>query len=194
MQKPIHMLPLFVVGLLAVAGTGHATPIVFTATLSGGAESPANSSPGTGFATVTFDTAAHTLRVEATFSGLLGNSTNSHIHAATSSPGSGTAGVATMTPSFTGFPSGVTAGSYDHTFSTSVASSFNASYVTANGGTVAGAEAALFAAMDAGKAYLNIHSSQFAGGEIRGFLQRVPEPATGLAALAGLGLIARRRR
>jgi hypothetical protein len=42
--------------------------------------------------------------------------------------------------------------------------------VTANGGTTAGAEAALLAGLEAGQAYLNIHTTMFPGGEIRGFL------------------------
>jgi hypothetical protein len=78
------------------------------------------------------------------------------------------------------------------------ASSYNPAFVTANGGTTAGAEAALFSAMVAGESYLNIHTSQFPGGEIRGFLiAAVPEPETYAMMLAGLGLlgfIARRRK
>ncbi|OYW28321.1 MAG: hypothetical protein B7Z51_08260, partial [Methyloversatilis sp. 12-65-5] len=42
---------------------------------------------------------------------------------------------------------------------------------------------------DDGKAYLNLHSSEFPGGEIRGFLAPVPEPETYALMLAGLGLI-----
>jgi hypothetical protein len=67
------------------------------------------------------------------------------------------------------------------------ASSYNASFITANGGTPASAFAALLAGLSAGRAYFNIHSSQYPGGEIRGFLEEVPEPAT--AALLGLGLL-----
>ena len=52
-----------------------------------------------------------------------------------------------------------------------LASSYNPAFVTAHGGTVAGAEADLLAGLKAGQAYLNIHSSTFPGGEIRGFLR-----------------------
>jgi hypothetical protein len=63
-------------------------------------------------------------------------------------------------------------------------------------GSVANAEAALAAGMALGETYLNIHSVQFGGGEIRGYLQAAPEPSTVLlagAALASLTLLRRRR-
>lgn len=189
------------IGVLAsmfLCSLAHGIPIVYTATLSGAAESPANASPGTGFATVTFDSDVNTLRVQVTFSGLLGNTTASHIHAATAAPGTGTAGVATTTPTFAGFPLGVTSGTYDNTLDLTLASSYNPSYVTANGGTTASAEAALVSALAAGKAYLNIHSTVFGGGEIRGFLNAVPEhgataPLLALS-VAALACLARSRR
>ena len=49
------------------------------------------------------------------------------------------------------------------------AASYNPSFVTAHGG-VAGAEAALLSGMLAGQTYLNIHTINFPGGEMRGFL------------------------
>ena len=181
---------------LAISGPAYTAPVTYEASLSGPNESPPNASPGTGSATVIVDLDAHTLDVDVTFSGLLAGVTAAHIHCCTASPFTGTVGVATTTPTFTDFPSGVTAGSYTHTFDMTLASSFNPPFVTANGG-VAGAEAALAAGLDAGKAYLNIHTSEFTGGEIRGFLTAVPVPAAlplfG-SALLGLGASCRRRR
>jgi hypothetical protein len=114
------------------------------------------------------------MRVQATFSGLLAGVTASHIHSATAVAGTGTAGVATAVPTFPGFPSGVTSGTYDQTFNMLLASSYNPSFVTNNGGTPASAWTALRAGISAGKAYLNIHSTIFPGGEIRGFLNLCP--------------------
>jgi hypothetical protein len=131
---------------------------------------PPNNSPGIGVGQVDIDPVAHTMRVQVTFSGLVGTVTACHIHGATSVAFSGTAGVVSQVPSFSGFPAGVSAGSYDMTFDMTQASSYNAAFLSAQGGTPAAAEAALFQMIDDGKAYLNIHSTVFGGGEIRGFM------------------------
>ena len=188
-----------IVLLVAIPESSRADIIFYSANLTGPAEVPPNASPGIGFAVVTVNEGAHTLRVEVTFSGLIGNTTASHIHTPTAVAGAGTAGVATTTPTFAGFPLGVTSGAYDNTLNLLLASSYNPSFVTANGGTVAGAEAALLSGLAAGKAYLNIHSSFAGGGEIRGFLApaAVPEPASLLAwgiSAAGLALVRRWRK
>jgi hypothetical protein len=171
--------------LTFMAARVNASLFEYEAALSGLNESPPNASPGTGTAFVNYDNSAHTLQVEITFSGLLGTTTASHIHAATASPGTGTAGVATTLPYFAGFPLGVTSGTYSNTLDLTMASSYNPSYVTANGGTTASAEAALTAAIAAGEAYVNIHTTVVPGGEIRGFLEPVPEPS--IAAVLGIG-------
>jgi hypothetical protein len=181
---------------LAIPGQALAAPIVFRANLSGPAEEPPNASPGTGTAIVTIDDAAHTMSVDVQFEDLLGTVTAAHIHVI-NGPGDAnlldTVGpVATTTPSFPGFPAGVTSGSYLNLFDMTLASSYRAGWITDSGGTTATAEAALFDAILAGRAYFNIHSSAFTGGEIRGFLQPVPEP--GALALFALGAVAAARR
>jgi hypothetical protein len=181
---------------LVLATLSHAAIIVYTAPLSGAAESPPNASPGTGLATITFDDTIKTMRVEAIVSGLTGNITNVHIHAATATAFTGTSGVATTTPTFTGFPSGSTSAVYDTTFDMTLGTSYNATYITANGGTTAGAFAALLSAAAAGKAYFNVHSTTFGGGEVRGFLTAIPEPSSAalLFGLASSALVTLRRR
>jgi len=168
--------------------TVRADQITYDVTLTGPGEAPPNASPGTGFAVITIDTTANTLNIVSdTFSGLLGTTTASHIQCCTALPGVGTAGAATQTPSFSGFPLGVTSGSYSMLFDMTQASTWDPSFITANGGTAAGAEAALAAGAAAGDAYLNIHTTVFPGGEIRGFLVPAPEPGTLL--LLGTGLL-----
>lgn len=168
-------------------GAAQASPITYTAVLGGPAEVPPNASPGTGFATVVFDTVAHTMGVDVWFADLVGLTTASHIHAPTALPGVGTVGVATQVPTFVGFPTGMHAGTYSHIFDMTLASSFNPAYLTANGGSVLAAEAALAQAAFDGKAYLNIHTDVFPGGEIRGFLAPVPDAGSSLV-LLGIGL------
>lgn len=183
--------------VFSCTSTASATVWSYESVMSGPNESPVNASPGTGSGTAFYDDVAHTLALHADFTGLTGTTTASHIHAATLVPFAGTAGVATTTPSFAGFPLGVTSGSFTNTLDLTLASSWNPSYVTAHGGTTTQAEADFTAALLAGKAYWNIHSTTFGGGEIRGFMTLVPEPATcALTALGvvGLGVVARRRR
>jgi hypothetical protein len=172
------------------AASSSAAVIVYNTHMDGPTEGTA--SPGQGDATVTYDNTAHSMRVQATFAGLNGTTTAAHIHAATAQPFTGTAGVATMQPSFAGFPLGVQAGTMDNTFDLTQSASWNSSYITANGGSPATAEVAFFNAMNSGRAYFNIHSSTNGGGEIRGF---IPEP--GALSLLGAGAIVagiRRRR
>jgi len=182
--------------------SAKAAVIEYSVSLSGSNEFPVNASPGIGFGLVSYDNAAHTLSLQVNFSGLVttnasgapSGTTASHIHAPTTAPFFQNAGVATTTPSFAGFPLGVTSGSYSNTLDLTLSSSFNPSFITANGGTPAGAESALASAMAGGLAYWNIHSTAFGGGEIRGFLVPVPEPSTLALFALGAGAFAWRLR
>jgi hypothetical protein len=180
--------------VLAVAGACFGAPITYTGLLSGANENPATGSPGTGSAIVTYDSATHMLSVDVTFSGLEAGTTASHIHCCILP--NGNAAVATTVPTFPDFPLGVTSGTYVHTLDLTLASSFNPAFVTSSGGTDAAAEAALAAGLADGMAYLNIHTTTFPNGEVRGFLVATPEPRSGMlvmVALSGLWVIRRKR-
>ncbi|MSV27823.1 MAG: CHRD domain-containing protein [Bryobacterales bacterium] len=172
---------------IMLGSVAFAGPVSYSAILSGPGENPPNPSPGTGSATAIIDVVAHTLSVTASFSDLVAGVSAAHIHCCTTAPGNVGVAVGSV-----GFPVGVMSGVYAHVFDTSLDGTFSAAFRAANGGTAAGAEAALAAGLAAGRAYYNIHTSAFPGGEIRGFLtEDVPEPATFVLtgfALAGLAL------
>ena len=182
---------------LSVVPAAAAT-IPFSAILSPANEVPPTASTGSGTAILDLDVAAHTLRVQIAFSGLVPTAppgapvgtTAAHIHCCLPSPfATGVnAGVATTTPTFLGFPLGVLAGTYDNTLNLTLASSYNPAFVTLVGG-LANAETSLVNGLLGGLTYLNIHTNAFPGGEIRGFVVQVPEPETYALLLAGLAMI-----
>jgi hypothetical protein len=181
--------------LILPAPTSYADIITLSGALSQGLEFPPTGSPGTGNATVILDTTALTMEVKVTFSGLVpftstgspSGTTASHIHCCLSSPflTGVNVPVATTIPTFPGFPLGVTSGTYDQTFDLTANSTYNlVNMPPGNAGnsflgtTAATAEPVFVAALLAGETYLNIHSTAFPGGEIRGFLA-VPGPIAG---------------
>jgi hypothetical protein len=196
MKSKFILILALTLGMLLGPMSVQALPIIFKASLEGLSEVPPNASPGTGEVTVTVDDVAKTMRVEAVFSDLIGTTLAAHIHCCV--PPGTNAGVATTTPTFPGFPLGVTSGSYDALFDMTLASSFNAAFVTANGGTPNAAFNALLDGLNAGNAYFNLHTPVFPGGEVRGNLQvEIPEPATLLLlslGIAGVTVHCLRRR
>jgi hypothetical protein len=176
--------------VLAFGASVHAQ--VFRATLNGAQESPPVTTDGTGSGMATFNPTTNTLDVNVSFSGLTGNTTDSHIHCCFT-PTNRNAGVAVgFTPH--GFPIGVTSGTFNAAIDLANPANYTSAFLNANGGTAASARSALLAGMTNGIAYFNIHTSAHAPGEIRGDTALVPEPAALLlVAIAAVQLLAFRR-
>lgn len=182
----MHFKSKLLMAACTLAAASAAQAQIYKAVLLGTNENPPVVTNGTGTVIVTLNTTTHELRVKANFSGLNGNTTASHIHCCAIPTAN--AGVLTSTPSFAGFPNGVTAANFDATYNTTLPTSWNASAITANGGTPAGAEAAFATGIAAGGAYFNVHTATSPGGEIRGNLQRfsfVPAATPLTASVAG---------
>jgi hypothetical protein len=165
---------------LAAASPAAAAEFFFTSQLT----PEVAGATGTGSVAVTFDDVAHTLAISALWSGLSGTTTVSHIHCCVAPPG--TVGVAVTPGTLPGFPVGVTSGSYGTVLDLTSSATYTAAFLNGpGGGTAAGAAAALLAGLQGGNAYFNVHTTAFPGGEIRGFLGEVPEPATWALLLLG---------
>jgi outer membrane autotransporter protein len=152
---------------IALAAAPASAQTVFIADLRGSSENPPVASPASGSALVLFDPAFQTMIVRTTFSGLTTPTVDAHIHCC--APPTANAIVAVgFRP--TGFPLGVTAGQFSSSFDLNNLATYNPPFVAANGGTAASARTRLISGTQGGLAYVNIHTTRFPGGEIRGQL------------------------
>ena len=179
-------------GLLLGALLLPASPMKFYTVLA----PEASGASGSGAGYFEFDDSANTLLIDVNWSGLSGVTTVAHIHCCVTTAGTGTVGVAVTPTTLPGFPAGVTSGTYSITVDLTSASTYTAAFLSASDpADTGGAEARLLQGILDGKAYFNVHSNTFPGGEIRGFLAPVPEPGTFLLTGLGiLGLLSFRRR
>jgi hypothetical protein len=151
-----------------------AATIVFSGTLSGLSEFPANGSTGTGSFGAILDDSANSFSVDISFAGLTSNAASGNVHCCAAA-GANAPGILT----FINFPS-VTSGTYSNTF--------------------VGLSSARVTEIKSGLAYINIHTLALPGGEIRAQLtpagSPAPEPATWALFIGGFGLVglAMRRR
>ncbi len=181
--------------LLLCAGSAQAAVTTYYTDLT---PEGAGGRSGSGSAFASYDSVTHELFFSAQFSGLSGVTTQAHFHCCTAVPFTGNASIAVDSPSLP-IPLGVSAGSFGTTLDLDDASNFSPAFIGQGLGTLDDAISRFAAALNNGRVYLNIHSSRFLGGEIRGYLQ-VPEPTSAalslvaLASLAALGLLRVRRR
>lgn len=188
------VLCLFSFLMLFEAAPAYSAIFEYRARLDGLSEAEPNNSPGFGGSFLQIDDAEHTMLFILGWSNLISATTAAHIHCCTTDPFTGTAIPASMLPSFPDFPTDARqSGLYEVTFDLLDPAFYNPAFIEANGGTVAGAEAALLAGLASGRSYVNIHTVLFPQGEIRDFYRppqqgggEVPEP--GSLALLGLGV------
>lgn len=171
LEDAVKPLSLFLL-LAALAPISRAQLVMFEAHLTGSQETPSNASAGTGFATASLDLATDLFIFSDSWSGLSAPDTATHIHAP-APPGTSASVIIPFTAA-NGFVAGLTSGSVSYT------------------NTLTPTQASQLLA---GLFYVNVHTTVFPGGEIRGQLLAVPEPATyGVGGIALLGLLAAGRR
>ena len=160
-----------------------ATAAIYTTTLSGANENPANASTASGTGWLQLSSDSNTIHVILTWTGLTNNAGAGHVHCCS--------GPAANAPVAIGFaPSPTTSGSLDAFYDLTKLSIYGGGFQS--GQNAATKRAAFLAGLTAGRTYFNIHDApNFGGGEIRGqlALASVPEPATWALMIGGFGAV-----
>jgi len=175
--------------LVAAAAVPAQAVTLYGTTLLGSNESPANASTASGTGLLTLATDQNSFTISETFTGLSANAAAGHVHCCAAAGSNTGVAIGFTVPA-------ATSGSFTQSFDLTLGTTYTSAFLAANTGTAAGARAAFLAGLNGGLAYLNLHTSTFPGGEIRGQLAAVPEPATWAMMIAGFGMIgtAARRR
>jgi hypothetical protein len=134
--------------------------MLFVASLSGPGENPPNASPGFGFGTVFLNDAQTMITVDEDWFNLTAPAAATHIHCC-APPGTN----ASVLFPFAGVPAATNGAIPEQTFA------------------ITGAQVT---SLEGGLMYMNVHTGNFPGGEIRGQLTLAPEP--GSLGLIALGL------
>jgi CHRD domain/PEP-CTERM motif len=163
-----RLVVLLAIACVTAVASQASAQTTFDAFLLGTGENPPNASPGTGFGQVVLNAAQTLITVDENWSGLTAPATASHIH--------GPAPVGMNAPvlfPFSGVPAATSGAIPTQSFAITPAQ---------------------VADLQAGLYYMNVHTSTFPGGEIRGQLTLVPEPSTlVLCGIGVVGLVAHRR-
>jgi hypothetical protein len=168
-------------GLLAAAVPAQAVTITLRAFMDGSQETVPTPSMASGFAEVTLDTETHILSWVVTFQGpFIGTPVAMHFHGRNNSqpPNQGAPGSNAMVRIDLGVSENPNVGSFDLTTLPDYGAFIDQNIID-------------------GLWYVNLHTTVFPAGEIRGQLEAIPEPTTVTllgAGLVGLVLAARRRR
>jgi hypothetical protein len=133
-----------VLAMLFICGVARADQINFKADLSGASEVPPVTTPGKGSATATLDSGTKTLTWTVDYSGLSGPVTAAHIHG----PAAAGANAGVLVP-----------------LGTNLANPIKGSATLTD---------AQVSDLEAGRTYVNLHTAENKGGEVRGQLQRAP--------------------